>query len=201
MSKGKMIKLPESKSKSKRAPRVKADESIVVTRYTAEADKLITNKTDLDGAKKQLDAVRRVLEPIAKTAQLEAEREGNFATKVLFQGSKQRACFTFTNSFGALNEEAKGLVEGAIGDEPFDALFEESQSMRVRSDKLQELRDAVEAAGLDPSDFFVTETVYAPVNEFRRTRFEMRGQLSEEQNEVLDSVTDQLGARPSLTVK
>lgn len=196
----KMIKLPGAPTPAQPSAVAQDDDTVLITGHEVETDKLVKYKFDMDSGKKGLEAVRKLLEPIAKMTRLEAEKAGRFAARILFQGTQQRASFAFTNSFGAIDASQKPLLAGAIGP-TFDTLFVEQEAMRVRPEKLAELHAAIKATNMNPDDFFVTEKVLRPVEEFRRKRFEIRPALTEAQNDALDATMDQIASSPTLTTK
>lgn len=197
----KSVKLSTSKpTPQKEETKTLPDETVLVADHTEEVDKLIQTKVDHDAAKKGLEAQRKTFDPLAQQTQLDAEKRGAFATKVIFQGSKARAVFSITNALSRISADSAPVVREQVGP-AFDRLFEPSETMSVRPDKLEDLKAAIELSGLDADEFFVTTTTYHPVKDFRRERFTLRGELSESQNEALDEVVGQIQQRPTLTVK
>ena len=80
-------------------------------------------------------------------------------------------------------------------------LFEAKKRITLRGDKAEELRKLLESQGLDPSEFLETDECLQFAKDFRRKRFDLRGNLSDVQNDTLDTLTDQASSRPSLTTK
>ncbi len=194
----KMIKLP-SKAGSVNVIS-QDDETVLITGHEAETDKLIKYKFDESAARKGLETVRKLLAPLVANGHRATEKAGRFASKVLLQGTHQRAQFSFTNAFGSIDASQRKDLAEAVGPK-FDELFEEQESMGVRPDRIEALRAAIVAVGMDPEEYFQSNKVLKPVSNFRRKRFEARSEMTEAQNDVLDAIVDQIAATPALTTK
>jgi hypothetical protein len=177
------------------------DETILIRGQNNATDSAIKAKADIDSAGIALEQARATLEPLAKAARLEAERAGHFTKAVQFQGSEQRATFSFTNAFRSLDLRMRAHLSITVGPDVTDHLFEERERTTLKADKAEELRKILKAQGLDPDDFLETDQHLAFNREFRRRRFELRPQLSDAQNNILDHVEESAAARPALTTK
>ena len=201
MAKHLYIDLTQMAPASISAAEYQEDETIVVRGHQTETDRVVSEKSKLDGAKKQLEDAREALEPLAKEFRKQAELDGKFASKVQFQGSETRAFFTFTNAFSNLDIGMKEQLTTVLGPDVTEHLFKPVERTALNDAKAAELRDLIKAAGKDPADYLVTDKSLRFDQEFRRKRFDLRDQLNEDQNTALDLVAEAAASRPSLTTK
>ena len=189
----KIVSVPTKKGKKE------SSDTLEITQAVAQADAVVAAKAAMEQAAARFEETRAALEPVVKQAQRSAEINGTFTKKVVVLGTDKNASFGFGNSFSAMDVGCRHALEKLLGPH-FNTLFTEKQIVKVRAGALERLQKAIETAGLNPDDFFETDRSIVPVPEFRKARFELRSQLDRDQNEAVDSVIDQLAARPTLTV-
>jgi hypothetical protein len=196
-----MAKVVKLTNKTRRTPAKKrSNDTLVLAGHEEQADEFAKAKEKSVSALKAMEEARKVLEPVAKTEQLKAEKGGKFTKRVTVQGTEKRLTFAFSNNFSALDVGCRAPLEDAVGPK-FRDLFEDQETVTVRDGAVEKLRNAVAKAGLNPDDFFEVKRVIKPVADFRKNRFEARSEMDDAQNEALDEVIDQLAAKPSLSVR
>lgn len=194
-----VVKLTEKPKRRRKPAKAKEQDTLVLTGHTEQADAFTKAKVAVEDAKAQLTAARAVLEPMAKSSQANSEKLGSFTKKVRFEGSAKNVTFTFKNTFTPMEIGCRSDVQDAVGPK-FHVLFQEAETVTVREGAVDKLRAAVAKAGLDPADFFETKRVIKPVENFRRLRFDARSEMSDDENEALDEIVEQLAAKPTVTV-
>jgi hypothetical protein len=173
---------------------------VVVTGREKIVDQLVHAKREMEGWKESMENCRAELEPIANGLRVEAEMAGIFAKTITVRGTENNVTLQYKDAFSKIDLRCKKDLENALGGF-FPKLFEEAVTSSVYTDKMDRLKAILIAAGEDPSHFIEEDKFIKPVAEFRKSRYELRKQMTEEQNAAIDMVVEQTQHRPTLAVK
>jgi len=172
---------------------------VIITGHEEQVDSLIESKSEMDNWKDLMENVRVNLEALASDARLNAEASGIFNRKVVLRGSEKDIKMSFGNAFSKIDTKSIPEIKGALG-KHFEKLFMEHEEASVIPSQITKLVDLITAAGHDPDEFLEMNKYLGPVPEFRERRFELREKMTDSQNQAADTIAEQAGYRPSLSV-
>ena len=175
-------------------------EEPVIVGKEAEVDLLIAKKRETDRAAAEFSKVRRGLECEATNLRITMEERGAYHTTVKLQGSNDTLTMSYNDQLKGLSVDDAPAVEKSIGSKAFGKLWEKTKSYAFTGDQKQanKLRKILREAGENPDEYFEVKECFAPAEDFRKTRFELRPKLSDTQNAALDLVISRLQYEPRL---
>lgn len=194
---------------AKAAPATVAKKGPVVLtgheRVVDEIARLRTVKLDQELLEKGL---RTQLDPVVAAFRDTLEASGVFTKSLQIKGTDANGVYTFPDRYARIDPIVEPKLRELLGTF-YDQLFEHASDVVVKEPArflalLDDLRQKGAVNGPMTADFIRglvdVQSYIAPVPEFRRCRFELRGKLTEAQNVALDLVVTQVGG-PSLSFK
>ena len=183
---------PRPERKAHRGP-------LVLSGRENQVDQLIEAKRQMDDWKRELEECRKDLQTAATDLRKVCEEQGMFSQQVVLRGHDENASLSYGNQFKKMKRSLKPELDKHLGSFA-DELFEVEETATVVPAKLEELWALIEAEGLNPADFLEVDESVVPKDDFRRRRYELRKQMTPEQNAAVDLVTDYAAHSPTLTV-
>jgi hypothetical protein len=142
---------------------------------------------------------KQTLIGVCKDERRDAEKDGDlFKTCLVSAGKQPPAKVTFTNKYKQIDTSHEEQLREAL-DGSYDSLFETKHTIKLRNPsdfaRLKELLGDELFRLLEVTPFI------APKQDFMERRAQMRPTLSEQTNDVLDTITDQAQFNPIVSVK
>ena len=194
------VKVPPAKKPTAVPTKNKKPAPVVLTGHEKVVDLLALKHSEIEAAQGVVAHTRTSLDPVVTKFRIGREAEGEFTKTIQVAGTKANATYTFRDSYAKIDVSVEQNLKALLGP-TYDKLFERKKTVSVKTDdaSMNRLRQLALVHGF--MDLLEEDEFLVPVDDFRRQRFEMRGELTSAQNKALDDVVKQVSGKPALSFK
>lgn len=161
-------------------------------------DAMIQCNKRIQEAEAEIKKQRIALDALVSEYRLMKEEQGQFSKTCHVHGTESVITYQFTNNAKSVGVENEAKIRQAFGTEVYDTLFTRTKTVKVKSDKLEQL---IARLGKEASEFVEFSEAMTMVSDYREKRFELRSKLDKDVNVKLDMVVNQFAFTPSLKFK